>query len=35
MPLEDEIRNLGSRVQKALEELHDFYTHTKIAWQVV
>jgi len=35
MPLADDIRDLGARSQSALDALHDYYTHTKIAWQVV
>lgn len=35
MALEDDIRALGARAEASLESLHDYYTHTKIAWQVV
>src|SRR4051794_27347355 len=35
MPLEDDIRDLGTRSLSALAALHDYYTHTKIAWRVV
>jgi hypothetical protein len=35
MPLVDEINNLRREILAALDDSHDFYTHTKIAWRLV
>jgi hypothetical protein len=35
MPLADEIQELGNRSRSDLDELYDYYEHTKIAWRVV
>jgi hypothetical protein len=35
MPLADEIQELGDRTRLDLDELYDYYEHTKVAWRVV
>ena len=35
MPLADAIRELGDRTRSDLDELYDYYEHTKIAWRIV
>ena len=35
MPLVDQIRELAGRIQAELQEAHDYYQHTKVAWRLV